>query len=154
MEACALAGVDVLVATPPGYEPNAGVVADAQELAAESGSTVVVTHDPLTAAAGANALYTDVWLSMGDSDDTKAARAVALAPYQINDAVMAQADPSALFLHCLPAHRGEEVTASVIDGPHSVVMDEAENRMHTAQAVLISLLLGQLTGRANIPAVV
>jgi ornithine carbamoyltransferase len=145
MEACALAGIDIVVATPPGYEPDAEVVATAERIAGTR-SLVLTTHDPLVAAAGAHAVYTDVWVSMGDREDERAARTAALAPYQVNPAVMAEADPRAVFLHCLPAHRGEEVAASVIDGRQSLVLDEAENRMHTAQALLVSLLLGELTG--------
>lgn len=146
MEACALAGVDITVATPPGYEPDPDIVGAAEQLAISSGSIVLTTHDPLAAVAAADAVYTDVWLSMGDSDDERAMRATALQPYQVNAAVMAEASPDAVFMHCLPAHRGEEVAAAVIDGPSSVVLDEAENRMHTAQALLIALTLGQLTG--------
>jgi ornithine carbamoyltransferase len=149
MEACALAGIDISVATPPGYEPDAGVVATAETLAAASGSLVLLTHDPLRAVAGADAVYTDVWLSMGDNDTERATRAEALHPYQVNAAVMAEAGPDAVFMHCLPAHRGEEVAAGVIDGPQSVVIDEAENRMHTAQALLIALALEQLEGAAS-----
>ena len=151
LEACALAGIDIVVATPSGYEPDPEVVATAERIAGPR-SLVLTTHDPLVAAAGAHALYTDVWLSMGDSEDERATRARALAPYQVNPAVMAEADPRAVFLHCLPAHRGEEVTASVIDSPRSLVLDEAENRMHTAQALLITLLLGELTGSAALTA--
>lgn len=146
LEACALAGVDITVATPPGFEPDPEVVETAERLAAKSGALVMTTHDPLLAVAGVDAVYTDVWLSMGDSDDEKAARADALHPYQVNAAVMAEANPHAVFMHCLPAHRGDEVSADVIDGPHSVVLDEAENRMHTAQALLIALTLQLLTG--------
>jgi ornithine carbamoyltransferase len=146
LEACALAGIDIVVATPPGFEPDPEVVATAERLALASGSLVLTTHDPLVAVADADAVYTDVWLSMNDSDDTKAARAEALAPYQVSAAVMAEAKAAAVFMHCLPAHRGEEVAANVIDGPQSVVLDEAENRMHTAQALLVSLILGDLQG--------
>jgi ornithine carbamoyltransferase len=146
MEACALAGIDIAVATPVGYEPDGGIEATASEMAARSGSIVQVTHDPLVAAAGANAVYTDVWLSMGDSEDEREARRKALRWYQVNEAVMAEAADDAVFMHCLPAHRGEEVSAGVIDGPASVVLDEAENRMHTAQALLAALVLGELEG--------
>ena len=146
MEACALAGVDIAVATPVGYEPDPDIGEVAAELAVRSGSVVQVTHDPLVAAANANAVYTDVWLSMGDSDDERTARREALGWYQVNEAVMAEAAPDAVFMHCLPAHRGEEVSARVIDGPASVVLDEAENRMHTAQALLIALLCDELEG--------
>jgi ornithine carbamoyltransferase len=146
LEACALAGVDISVATPPGFEPDPEVVATAERLAKASGSVVWTTHDPLFAVAEVDAVYTDVWLSMGDSDDESATRADALHPYQVNAAVMAEASPDAVFMHCLPAHRGDEVSAEVIDGASSVVLDEAENRMHTAQARLIALILGRLSG--------
>jgi ornithine carbamoyltransferase len=146
LEACALAGVDITVATPPGYEPDPAIVGDAERLAAGSGSLVLTTHDPLLAVAGVDAVYTDVWLSMNDDDDQKAIRSADLGPYQVNAAVMAEASPQAVFMHCLPAHRGEEVAADVIDGTSSVVLDEAENRMHTAQALLIALTLDELHG--------
>jgi ornithine carbamoyltransferase len=152
MEACALAGVDCTVATPPGYEPDEEVVETAEKLAASSGSLVLTTHDPLKAVAGVDVVYTDVWLSMGDDDAQRAARREALGPYQVNRALMAEAGPGAVFMHCLPAHRGEEVAADVIDGPRSIVFDQAENRLHTAQAVLAALLRGELgaaPGRSN-----
>jgi len=150
MEACALAGIDIAVATPVGYEPDAEIEEVASNLAVRSGAVVQVTHDPLVAAANANAVYTDVWLSMGDSDDERTVRKEALGSYQVNEAVMAVAAPDAVFMHCLPAHRGEEVSARVIDGPSSVVLDEAENRMHTAQALLIALVCGELQGSADL----
>jgi ornithine carbamoyltransferase len=146
MEACALAGVDIVVATPKGYEPDLDVVATAAALAQRGGSTVELSHDPLEAVTDADAVYTDVWVSMGDDDDERAARADALTPFQVDERVMAEAGPDAVFMHCLPAHRGQEVAASVIDGPQSVVLDEAENRMHTAQALLIALIEGRLEG--------
>ena len=146
LEACALAGIDITVATPPGFEPDLEVVETAERLAARSEALVLTTHDPLLAVAGVDAVYTDVWLSMGDSDDERATRAAALQSYQVNAAIMAEASPRAVFMHCLPAHRGDEVSADVIDGPRSVVLDEAENRMHTAQALLIALTLRLLTG--------
>jgi ornithine carbamoyltransferase len=148
LEGCALAGIDVTVATPPGYEPDPEVVARAEAIGLATGALVSTTHDPLKAAAGVDAVYTDVWLSMGDSEDTRAARLRDLAPYQVNEAVMAEASPEAVFMHCLPAHRGEEVSAGVLDGEHSVVLDEAENRMHTAQALLVALVTGRLEGAA------
>jgi ornithine carbamoyltransferase len=148
MEAAALAGMHITVATPPGYEVDREVLETAERIAAGTGSLVLTTHDPLKAAAGADAVYTDVWLSMGDSEESRAARMRDLAEYQVNEAVMAEASPDALFMHCLPAHRGEEVSTGVIDGGRSVVFDEAENRMHTAQALLVALLTGQLTGAA------
>jgi ornithine carbamoyltransferase len=146
MEAAALAGADVAVATPAGYEVSPEVVATAEVLARHSGSQVRVVRDPMDAATGADVLYTDVWLSMGDSEDTRSARLGALAAYRVDDAIVAAASPRAVFMHCLPAHRGEEVSASVIDGPRSVVFDQAENRMHTAQALLHALCTGALLG--------
>jgi ornithine carbamoyltransferase len=146
LEACALAGVDITIATPPRFGPHPDVVATAERLATTSGALVLTTHDPLRAVADADAVYTDVWVSMGDSDDERATRAEALHPYQVNAAVMQEASPHAVFMHCLPAHRGDEVAADVIDGTQSVVLEEAENRMHTAQALLFALILGQLQG--------
>lgn len=146
MEACALAGIDVVVATPEGYEPDEEVVGVAAALARAGGSTVELSHDPLEAVTDADAVYTDVWVSMGDDDDERATRAEALGPFQVDDRIMAEARPDAVFMHCLPAHRGQEVAATVIDGPQSVVLDEAENRMHTAQALLLALVEHRLTG--------
>ena len=119
---------------------------EARAVAKKSGSEVLQTVDPEEAVRDADALYADVWLSMGDSDDTKAARHAALAPYQINAELMAKAKADAVFLHCLPAHRGEEVTAEVADGPRSLIFDQAENRLHTAVAILYSLIEGKLEG--------
>ena len=146
MEACALAGVDVAVATPPGFEPAREVVEAAERLAYENGAIAWTTHDPLLAVAGAHAVYTDVWMSMGVPEEERAAREGALRSYEVTDAVMAEADPSAVFMHCLPAHRGEEVAADVIDGPSSVVFDQAENRLHTAVGLLYGLLHRELLG--------
>ncbi|CAN5434888.1 ornithine carbamoyltransferase [soil metagenome] len=146
MEACALAGIDIAVATPVGYEPDPQITEDARQLARQHGSELLLTHDPLLAATGADAVYTDVWLSMGDDEGSRAVRAHDLAPFRVSAAIMAAAGPGAVFMHCLPAHRGDEVTAEVIDGLQSVVLDEAENRMHTAQAVLMALTMGLLVG--------
>jgi ornithine carbamoyltransferase len=145
LEASALAGIDIVVGTPPGYEVDPFVLASAEAIAGDR-SLVLTTHDPLKAVAGADAVYTDVWLSMGDDAATKEARVRDLGEFQVNEAVMAEAGPDAVFMHCLPAHRGEEVTARVIDGSHSVVLQEAENRMHTAQALLVALVTGRLDG--------
>ena len=146
MEACALAGVDITVATPPGYEPSPEVVDTAQGLSLRSDALVRTTHDPYVAVDGADVVYTDVWLSMGTPEDERAARVAALAPYRVDAAMMQLAAPGAVFMHCLPAHRGDEVTAGVIDGPSSIVFDQAENRMHTALAVLACLLDASLDG--------
>ncbi|MBE3589722.1 MAG: ornithine carbamoyltransferase [Firmicutes bacterium] len=135
----ALAGLHVVVACPEGYGPDAGVTARASELARAAGGAVEVTDDPAVAVSGAHAVYTDVWVSMGEEAEAEARRA-ALAPYAVTPALMAQARPDAVFLHCLPAHRGEEAAADVIDGPRSAVWDQAENRLHTIKAVLAELL--------------
>ncbi len=149
LEACALVGMNVAVATPAGYEPDAGVVAVAQKLAAEGGSFVHVGHDPAAAVAGASAVYTDVWLSMGDQPETRAARTAALSPFRVSVKLMERARPDAVFLHCLPAHRGEEVASEVIDGPASRVFVQAANRLPVAQAVLHALTADRLAGRTE-----
>lgn len=141
MLAAALAGSKISVGTPRGYEPASAVLESAKKIAARTGATVEVVNDPVAAVSGANALYTDVWASMGQEDEA-AARAKIFAPYQVNDQLMAQAAKGAVFMHCLPAHRGDEVTASVIDSLRSVVFDEAENRLHVQKAILVLLLGG------------
>jgi len=146
MEACAIMGTDFAIAAPKGYQMPEALVAAARAIAKKNGCEILTTEDPAEAARDADALYSDVWLSMGDSEDTKAARQQALAPYQIGEQTFATAKPDAVLLHCLPAHRGEEVTAEVADGPRSVIFDQAENRLHTAAAVLYSLLEGKLEG--------
>jgi ornithine carbamoyltransferase len=123
------------------------IVRDAAAVAQLTGGSVTVTDDPFEAVDGAHAVYTDVWLSMGDPESERASRLAALAPYQVNAAVMAHARPDAVFMHCLPAHRGEEVTEEVIDGPQSVVFPQAARRLCTEQAVLAALLEGKLEGR-------
>lgn len=150
MEGCALAGADITVATPKAYRPDTEVVDRARELASVSGSEITLTDDPRQASAGADAVYTDVWLSMGDSEDERSRRLAALRPFQIDEATMARAADGAIFMHCLPAHRGEEVAAAVMDGPRSAVFDQAENRMHTAQALLVALLDRQLHGATDL----
>ena len=132
MEAGALAGMEVVVACPPGYEPDG-------DIAAATGTRV--THDPREAVRGAQVVYTDVWVSMGE-DAERAARESALEAFRVTPALMAGALPGAIFMHCLPAHRGEEVAAAVIDGPQSVVFDQAANRLPTEQAVLYALTTG------------
>ncbi len=146
MEACAIMGTDFSIAAPAGYQMPEAVVAAARQVAKKNGCEILVTEDPEQAARDADALYSDVWLSMGDADETKAARQQALGPYQISEQTFASAKPDAIFMHCLPAHRGEEVSADVADGPRSVIFDQAENRLHTAAAVLYSLLEGKLEG--------
>jgi ornithine carbamoyltransferase len=132
------AGMHVRVAAPHGYQPDPAIVARAQEIAARTGGSAAVLDDPAIAAKGANVLATDVWVSMGQADAPE--RKAALAPYQVNDELVGLAAPDAIVLHCLPAHRGEEITAQVIDGPASVVWDQAENRLHAQKALLAWLL--------------
>jgi ornithine carbamoyltransferase len=134
----ALAGLDLRVATPPGYEPDAGIVAQARAFAQRSGGSVAVASDPVAAVSGANAVYTDVWISMGAEAEAEE-RHSRFGAYQVNAPLLAHA-PGALVMHCLPAHRGEEITSDVLDGPHSVVLDQAENRLYVQQAVLLELL--------------
>ncbi|MHB0875260.1 MAG: ornithine carbamoyltransferase [Anaerolineae bacterium] len=132
-------GVNVTVACPPGYEPAADVMALARRFAADSGTVVRVVNDPRDAVAEADVIYTDVWASMGQEAEAAQRRQV-FAAYQVNAALVAQARPGAIVMHDLPAHRGEEITDAVMDGPQSAVFDQAENRMHAQKAVLALLL--------------
>jgi ornithine carbamoyltransferase len=132
------AGMHVRVAAPAGYQPDSGVLAKAREIAAATGGSATVLDDPVVASKDADVLATDVWVSMGQSDE--AARTAALAPYQVNGALVSQQAPFGIVLHCLPAHRGSEITAEVIDGPVSVVWDQAENRRHAQKALLTWLV--------------
>ena len=135
----ALAGMHVAVAGPSGYLPNAGVVARAQEITAAHGGSVLVTTDAATAITGADAVATDTWISMGQEDE-KEQRIKDFAGFTIDSALMAKAKSDAIFLHCLPAYRGYEVTADVIDGEQSVIWDEAENRLHAQKALMAWLV--------------
>lgn len=132
-------GVTTAVACPPDYRPDPDILAHAERIAAETDAGIMITSSPAEAVGGADAVYTDVWTSMGQEHET-ARRRPAFAPYQVNQALMAQADGGAVFMHCLPVHRGEEVTAEVIDGPQSVVFDQAENRLHVQKALILTLL--------------
>jgi ornithine carbamoyltransferase len=132
-------GVSMRVATPPGYEPRPAILAEAKALATESGATSELFNDPPRAVAGAQAVYTDVWASMGQEHAVHL-RAQVFAPYRVTRELMAAAAPGAVFMHCLPAHRGQEVTDEVIDDPCSVVFEQAENRLHVQKALLILLL--------------
>ena len=132
------AGMHVRVAAPAGYQPDPAIVARAQQIAATTGGSATVFDDPVAAGKGADVLATDVWVSMGQTDGPE--RTSALAPYQINDDLLGGAGPDAIVLHCLPAHRGEEITAEVIDGSASVAWDQAENRLHAQKALLAWLL--------------
>jgi ornithine carbamoyltransferase len=134
----ATAGLHVRVAAPAGYQPDPAIVARAQQIAAGTGGSATVFEDPVAASKGADVLATDVWLSMGQADAPE--RTSSLTPFQLNADLLAAAAPDAIVLHCLPAHRGEEITAEVIDGPASVVWDQAENRLHAQKALLAWLL--------------
>ncbi|MBK6586312.1 MAG: ornithine carbamoyltransferase [Coprothermobacter proteolyticus] len=138
--AAGLVGMDIAVATPQGYEPKSFYVEKAKELAAKHGSSVQVLRDPVEAVTGANAVYTDVWASMGQEAEHEE-RLKIFKPYQVNPELMSHADKHAIFLHCLPAHRGEEVVDEVADSPQSAIFDEAENRLHAHKAIL-ALLMG------------
>lgn len=137
--AAAHVGMHVAVATPPGYECDERIIEKAQMIASRNGSTIVVTNDPVAAVTNADAVYADVWTSMGQEEETEK-RLNDFAKYQINDELVAHAKPDYMFLHCLPAHREEEVATSVIDGPNSYIFEQAENRLHAQKAVLVSLL--------------
>jgi ornithine carbamoyltransferase len=147
MEAAPLAGMNIAVAIPPGYEPSAESTAFTERETTRRRRRLLLTHDPAEAVKGAHAIYTDVWLSMGDSAGERSARMRALAPHQLNQALLDQAADEAVVLHCLPAHRGEEITADVIDGARSLVFTQAANRLPATQAVLYALLTSRLTGR-------
>jgi ornithine carbamoyltransferase len=128
-------GMEIRVSTPPGFEPDARAVSAARE----AGGRVVLDADPQSAVSGADVIYTDVWTSMGQEAEREA-RLPLFRPYQVNAALVASAKPDAMIMHCLPAHRGEEITDDVIDGPQSIVFDQAENRMHLQKAILVSLM--------------
>jgi ornithine carbamoyltransferase len=134
MLCCARLGMSVSVATPQGYGPNADIVAKAREF-----GPVELTNDPATAVKGAHAIYTDVWASMGQESETEERKRI-FGPYQVNEALLAQARPDAIFMHCLPAKRGQEVTDAVVESAQSVVFDQAENRLHVQKAALLTLL--------------
>jgi len=143
----AIMGAHVVAATPAGkWAPDAAVVAKAKEIAAKSGATIEVTTDAEAAAKGASGLYTDVWMSMGDPEAERAEKMKALAPYAVTENLMSLTEKDSIFMHCLPAHRGEEVEAAVIDGPKSVIWREAYHRRTTIQALLYHLTRGELKG--------
>ncbi|MDA0268280.1 MAG: ornithine carbamoyltransferase [Cyanobacteria bacterium] len=144
MLGCALAGVNIRVATPPDYVPDAAMVKQAQVLAGDR-CQIQVTTDPKAAVEGANILYTDVWASMGQEDSAES-RIPIFQPYQVNAALLALAEKEAIVLHCLPAHRGEEITDAVLEGSQSQIWRQAENRMHAQKALLASLLGGVTAG--------
>ena len=139
MFAGAQLGAHVWVATPPGYEPKLEAIAWAVERGRETGGTCTITDDPAQAASGADVVYTDVWASMGQEAE-RDVRGRLFPPFQVNAALLAKAKPDAIFMHCLPAHRGEEVTDDVIDSPRSVVFQQAENRLHAQKAIMLELM--------------
>lgn len=135
---CALVGMNVRIATPPDYQPDQRIVAQARQIA-DGKTEVMLTDDPVKAAQGAQVLYTDVWASMGQ-EDLADERIPIFQPYQVNEKLLSYADPEAIVLHCLPAHRGEEITDEVMEGSRSRIWDQAENRMHAQKALLASIL--------------
>jgi ornithine carbamoyltransferase len=138
---CACLGSSIRIATPKGYEPNAKIVADARKIAKQTGAQIELLTDPGAAIAGADAVYTDAWASMGQEGEAEL-RAGIFPPYQVNAKLMAEAVPHAVFMHCLPAHRGEEVTDEVMDSEQSVIFEQAENRLHVQKSILYLLLGG------------
>ena len=143
----AIMGAHVVAATPEGaWAPDATVVETAKKIAAHTGGKVEVLHDPEVAAKDASVLYTDVWMSMGDSESEREAKVLALSPFAVNENLIALTNKESIFMHCLPAHRGEEVAASVIDGARSVIWREAYHRRTTIQALLFHLTKGDLKG--------
>jgi len=140
LHGCAKVGMDIAVATPKGYECDAGIVAEAMDDAKLSGSTITLTEDPVEAVKDADVVYTDTWVSMGQEAE-KEQRIKIFSPYQVNGKLFSMAKEDAIFLHCLPAYRGFEVTEEVIDGPQSVIFDEAENRLHVQKAIM-ALVMG------------
>ena len=146
----ALLGSEIRIATPKGYGPNPQILADAREIAKNTGGIIEVMTDPHKAVRGADAVYTDAWTSMGHEHETEE-RARVFPPYQVNDELMASAAPESVFMHCLPAHRNEEVTDAVIDSVRSIVFDQAENRMHVQKAILLTLLGGKDKDKDRMP---
>ena len=139
---CACLGSKIRVATPASYGPNAQIVVDAREIAEQTGAVIEILSDPHAAVEGVDAIYTDAWASMGQEHEAQK-RARIFPPYQMNEELVAGAAPHALFMHCLPAHRGEEITDAVMDSERSVVFDQAESRLHVQKAILYLLLGGE-----------
>jgi ornithine carbamoyltransferase len=139
IQGCVKVGMNINFASPSGYTPLPEVVTEAQEVAKQTGSKILATKDPIEAITKADIIYTDVWISMGQEEE-KQKRLKDLKAYQINSELMSKASKDVLVMHCLPAHRGEEITDEVIDGPNSVVFDEAENRLHTQKAIMKLLM--------------
>ncbi|MGH2522208.1 MAG: ornithine carbamoyltransferase, partial [Anaerolineales bacterium] len=136
---CAKLGANFTIASPEGYELKPDVVALGQQFAAESGARLTLLRDPHEAVRGADVIYTDTWTSMGQEAENEKRRQV-FADYQVNAQLLAEANPGAIVMHCLPAHRGEEITDEVMDGPQSVVFPQAENRLHAQKSILVRLL--------------
>jgi len=139
LHACSKAGMHIAVATPKGYECDTDCVKESKKQARNTGGSVVITNDPKEAISGANAVYTDTWISMGQESE-KAKKIPVFMPYQVNEELMELASKDVIFLHCLPAYRGYEVTSDVIDGPSSLVFEQAENRLHAQKAILVNVL--------------
>lgn len=137
--ACALMGIKLTVCTPQGYEPDSKIIEQSQKIAQNTGSTIELSNDPLKAVANSDVLYTDVWVSMGaETEQDKRKRD--LKPYQVNQGLVDKAKKDVIIMHCLPAHRGEEITGEVLDGPRSIVFDQAENRLYVQKAIMLHLL--------------
>ncbi|MBV9435009.1 MAG: ornithine carbamoyltransferase [Acidobacteria bacterium] len=147
--AAACAGSTIRVATPQGYEPNAEILKQAKKIGATTGANIQLLNDPVKAVSGVDAIYTDVWASMGQESEA-AQRKQVFGGFQVNDKLFAQTAPHAIFMHCLPAHRGEEVAAETIDSSRSVVFDQAENRLHVQKAIMLMLLGGIATDSSQI----
>ena len=144
----AIMGAHVVTATPEGkWAPDADVIAQAREIAKTSGATIEISHDPVAASKDASVLYTDVWMSMGDPEAERAEKMKVLKPFAVTQELMSLTEKDSIFMHCLPAHRGEEVAADVIDGSRSVVWREAHHRRTTIQALLYHLVRGEVKGR-------
>jgi ornithine carbamoyltransferase len=137
--ACMRLGIDFTLAAPEGFALPSRALAMAEEMSHESGASLSQTHDPHAAVEGAHVIYTDTWVSMGQEDESQKRREI-FPPFQVNSALVDEADTSAIVMHCLPAHRGEEITDQVADGPHSVIFQQAENRLHAQKAILATLL--------------
>jgi ornithine carbamoyltransferase len=135
----AIVGMAMTAACPPGFEPNPEILEEARQIAKEKGSSLEVVHDPKSGVRGADVVYTDVWVSMGQEKDREKKEQV-FRPFQVNAKLLDHAKPDAVVMHCLPAHRGLEITDDVIDGPRSIVLDQAENRLHAQKAILVRFL--------------
>jgi ornithine carbamoyltransferase len=141
---CACLGSTIRVATPPDYAPDVQIVSHAQEIAQRTGAVIELLSDPEAAVSGADAVYTDAWTSMGREPEADQ-RAIIFPPYQVNEKLVSGAAPHAVFMHCMPAHRGEEITDGVMDSPRSVIFDQAESRLHVQKAILLLLLGGEVS---------